>query len=83
MSNQYVLLGRLVKINDNSIVIENSTDKIMIKVSSSILENVKNYCDIGGVIGIKGKITATNNQIELICEKCTFLSVPLSEKSAN
>ena len=74
MSNQYMLLGRLVKINDNSITIENNTDKIMIKVSSSILEKIQNYCNIGGVIAIKGKITTTNDQIELICEKCTFLS---------
>lgn len=74
MANQYVLLGRVVKINDNSITIENDTDKIIVKLSSSILEKVKNYCGIGGVIGIKGKITTTNDQIELICEKCTFLS---------
>lgn len=74
MLNQYILVGRVVKINDNSITIENDTDKIIVKLSSNILEKVKNYCSIGGVIGIKGKITTTNDQIELICEKCTFLS---------
>lgn len=74
MSNQYMLLGILVKINDNSIVIENDTDKIIVKLSSSILEKVKNYCKIGGVLGIRGRITTTNDQIELTCEKCTFLS---------
>lgn len=74
MSNQYVLIGRLVKINDNSITIENDTDKIIVKLSSSLLEKVKNYCGIGGVIAVKGKITTTNDQIELTCEKCTFLS---------
>lgn len=74
MSNQFMLLGRLIEINDNSITIENGTDKIMIKVSSSILEKIQNYCKIGGVMGIKGKITTTNDQIELTCEKCTFLS---------
>ena len=74
MTNQYILIGRVVKINDNSIVVENDTDKIIVKLSSSILEKVKNYCNIGGVMGIKGKITTTNDQIELICEKCTFLS---------
>ena len=74
MANQYVLLGRLVKINDDSITIDNVPDKIMIKLSNSILENVKNHCEIGGVIGIRGRIRVVNNQIELTCEKCTFLS---------
>ena len=74
MLNQYVLTGRLVKINDNSIVIENGTDKLIIKVSSNLLENIQNYCNIGGVVGIKGKITTVNDCIELACEKCTFLS---------
>ena len=74
MSNQYFLIGRLVKINDNSITIENDTDKITIKVSSSLLEKIQKYCNIGGVVGVRGKITTANNQIELTCEKCTFLS---------
>lgn len=74
MTNQYILIGRIVKINDNSITIENDTDKIIVKLSSSLLEKVKNYCGIGGVIGSIGKITTTNDQIELTCEKCTFLS---------
>lgn len=74
MSNQYFLIGHLINIGDNSITIENGTDKITIKLSSSILEKVKNYCNIGGVIAIKGKITTANDQIELTCEKCTFLS---------
>ena len=74
MANHYVLIGRLVKINDDSIIIDTTPDKIMIKLSSSILENVKNHCNIGGVIGIRGRIGVVNDQIELTCEKCTFLS---------
>lgn len=74
MTNQYILIGKLVNIGDNSITIENDTDKIIVKVSSSMLEKIQNYSKIGELIAIKGKITTTNNQIELICEKCTFLS---------
>lgn len=74
MTNQYILIGELIKISDNSITIKNDTDKIIVKVSSSMLEKIQNYCEIGGVIAIKGKITTANDQIELICEKCTFLS---------
>lgn len=39
-----------------------------------MLENVKKYCEIGGVIGVEGKITTADDKIEIICEKCTFLS---------
>lgn len=74
MSNQYFLIGRLVTIGDNSITIESNTDKIIVKVSNSLLEKIQNYCGIGEVIGIRGRITAVNDQIELTCEKCTFLS---------
>lgn len=74
MTNQFMLIGRLLEIKDNSIIIENDTDKIIVKVSSSMLEKIQNYCNIGGVIAVKGKITTTDNKIEVICEKCTFLS---------
>ena len=74
MSNKFVLVGRLLEIKDNSIIINTTTDKIIVKLSSSILEKIQNYCNIGGVIGIMGRITTVNDQIELTCEKCTFLS---------
>ena len=74
MLNQFVLVGRLLEIKGNSITIDNYTDKIMIKVSSNLLEKIQNHCKIGGVIGIKGKLATTNDKLEVICEKCTFLS---------
>ena len=80
MSNQFMLIGRLIEIKDTSIVIENDTDKIIIKVSSSMLEKIQNYCNIGGVIGVRGKITTASDQIELTCEKCTFLSTTAPSK---
>lgn len=83
MCNQFVLVGILLEIKDNSIIINTTIDKIEVKVLSSMRKNIQNYSKIGEVVGVRGKITATNNQIELICEKCTFFSVPLSEKSAN
>lgn len=74
MSNQFMLIGRLLEIKDNSITIENDTDKITIKVSSRLLEKIQNYCNIGGVVGVRGRLRVVNDQIELTCEKCTFLS---------
>ena len=83
MANQYFLIGHLINIDDNSIIIDTETDKIIVKVSSSMLEKIQNYCNIGGVIGARGKITTTDNKIELICEKCTFLSTTDQQNSAN
>ena len=38
-----MLVGRLVEIKDNSIIIDTTTDKIIVKVSSSLLEKIQNY----------------------------------------
>ena len=74
MSNQFIVIGHLINIGDNSTRIDSATDKIIVKVSSSLLEKIQNYCNIGGVVGVRGKIATVNDQIELTCEKCTFLS---------
>lgn len=83
MCNQFILVGILLEIKDNSIIINTTIDKIEIKVSSSILEKIQNYSNIGELIAIKGKITTINNQIELICEKCTLFNSKAPKKSAN
>ena len=74
MANQFILVGRLLEIKDNSIIINTTTDKIIVKVPSSLFEKIQKYYTIGGVISVMGKITTTNNQIELTCERCAFLS---------
>ena len=79
MLNRFALVGRLLEIKDNSIVIESGTDKLAIKVSSNLFEKIQNYCKIGGVIGIKGKISSNDIPL-LVADIITFLS---TKKSAN
>ncbi len=89
MINQVVLVGRLVKDaekdgnlakivlavprcfkNENG---EYETDFIPCTLLGPIADNVLEYCKRGDLIGIKGRMQS-NNGIELIAEKVTFLS---------
>lgn len=73
MLNQFVLVGKLLEIKESSIIIDTATDKITIKVSSSLLEKIQNYEIIGTIIGARGKISF-NDSIVLVADKITFLS---------
>ena len=73
MLNQFVLVGKLIEIKESSIIIDTATDKITIKVSSSLLEKIQNYEIIGTIIGARGKISF-NDSIVLVADKITFLS---------
>lgn len=85
MLNQFVNVGRIKEINKNGIIIEitrsykNSegiyeTDLIPIVLKYNILDNAKNYCKIGDLVGTKGHIETKDNQIVLIAEKISFLA---------
>ena len=89
MINQVVLVGRLVKDvekdgNLAKIVLavprsfKNAdgiyeTDFIPCTLLGPVADNVSEYCKRGDIVGIKGRIQS-NNGIELIAEKVTFLS---------
>ena len=84
MTNMYCLVGRIGEIKDNGIVIKVArnyknadgiyeTDEIMVYCWDNIIQKVKDYCKVGDLIGVKGRIQA-DNEIKLICEKLTFLS---------
>lgn len=50
------------------------TDFVPVILWNAIGENTKEYCHKGDVIGVKGRIQTTNNNIEVIADKVTFLS---------
>lgn len=49
-------------------------DIIPIILYQTIAQNTAEYCKKGDLIGIKGRIQATENDIEIVAEKLTFLS---------
>lgn len=96
MLNQVVLVGRLNRINeigDKQVLItlatprsyknengEYDTDYIDVLLRNSIADNVQEYCKIGDLVGIKGRVQEKDGKIDIIAEKITFLS---SKKEKN
>lgn len=53
---------------------EYETDFIPCRLFGSIAENTVEYCKKSDLVGIKGRIQSTDNEIEIVAEKVTFLS---------
>jgi single-strand DNA-binding protein len=53
---------------------EYATDFITCNVFGNLVNNVNEYCKKGDLIGIKGRIENTNNNMQVIVERMTFLS---------
>lgn len=78
MLNQVILVGRLEKIENSGIILKvgnlenrEKFDYISINVNKGILDNIKENCEIGCILGVKGKIT---NKNKIIANKISFLS---------
>lgn len=90
MLNQVVLVGKAVEEiktteNQATIVIAVSrsfkneeglyeSDNIPVVLYNGIMQNAKEYCNKGTLIGIKGRIQMIDNSITIIAERITFLS---------
>lgn len=72
MLNQFVIIGKLKDITDNTLYIYNNDEIITIIIDNNdMAKNVISYIKNGDSLGVKGKI-ANNNT--LIAERITFLS---------
>ena len=56
------------------------TDFIPITLWQRIAENVKEYCKKGDLVGVRGKLQAREDKVEVIGEKVTFLSSKAKEE---
>lgn len=87
MVNQTVIIGRIMEINSdtNEMLIKvprsykndkgtYDEDIIPTVVSSNIMDNVKEYCKVGDLVGIKGRLESKDMRLSVIGEKITFLS---------
>lgn len=85
MLNQVVVVGRIYSMENGELVMavprsyknengEYDTDYIEARLSKSIEENVSTYCEIGDLVGIKGRLESDLNRMYVIAEKVTFLS---------
>ena len=85
MLNQVVAVGRINSMENGMLVIavprsfknpdgEYDTDYIEARLSKSIESNVSTYCEVGDLVGIKGRLESDANRMFVIAEKVTFLS---------
>lgn len=52
---------------------EYDTDFIKCTLWNGIADNASSYLNKGDVIGVKGRIQTTNEEMEIVAEKVTFL----------
>ncbi len=78
MVNIVTIVGRLEMVtNEDQIFISIIKDnvKVPVNVSKNILDNVKSYCKLNDVVGVKGRlINDDRGQLLLQGDKITFLS---------
>lgn len=85
MLNQVVVVGRIYSMENGKLVMavprsfknengEYDTDYIEARLSKSIESNVSTYCEVGDLVGIKGRLESDANRMFVIAEKVTFLS---------
>ena len=86
MLNQIILVGRITKINEEDCTVtlrvtrsfKNAEgiyeiDNIKCNLFEEKTKKVKEYCEEGSLIGIRGRVQENNGNLEIVAEKITFL----------
>lgn len=82
MLNNYVIVGKIYDISNTGVKLkvtntfknefgEYESSIVNITVSNTMLDRIKEYCNINDIVGVKGYIGDNN---KLIADKVTFLS---------
>ena len=85
MLNQVVVVGRINSMENGELVMavprsfknengEYDTDYIEVRLSKSIESNVLTYCEVGDLVGVRGRLESGINKMQVVAEKVTFLS---------
>ena len=87
--NTVVLVGRITSFEGNEVTISVTrnyknedgiymSDSIPVRLSANIGEKMKEFCKIGDVIGVKGRIE-NRGEVVVMAERTTFVSPKKSE----
>ena len=87
--NNVILVGRIISFEGNEVTISITrnyknedgiymSDSIPVRLSANIGEKMKEFCKIGDVIGVKGRIE-NRGEVVVMAEKATFVSPKKSE----
>lgn len=81
MLNQAIIVGRLIEINEErkTIVVKSESKEetafIPVTLPSKIYNNLKDYCRVDDILGIKGTLKTNDNQeLIVVANKITFLT---------
>ena len=92
MLNQAILVGRVKELHEGEITIavskayknaegEYDTDIIKIVLEGNLNSSVNDYCSIGDIVGVKGRIESLSNDgLVIKAEKISFLSSAKASK---
>lgn len=87
--NNVILVGRIISFEGNEVIISITrnyknedgiymSDSIPVRLSANIGEKMKEFCKIGDVIGVKGRLE-NRGEVVVMAEKTTFVSPKKSE----
>ena len=87
--NTIVLVGRITSFEGNEVTISVNrnyknedgiymSDSIPVRLSANIGEKMKEFCKIGDVIGVKGRIE-NRGEVVVMADKVSFISSKKSE----
>lgn len=87
--NNVILVGRIISFEGNEVIISVTrnyknedgiymSDSIPVRLSANIGEKMKEFCKIGDVIGVKGRLE-NRGEVVVMAEKTTFVSPKKSE----
>ena len=82
--NNVILVGRIISFEGNEVIISVTrnyknedgiymSDSIPVRLSANIGEKMKEFCKIGDVIGVKGRLE-NRGEVVVMAEKTTFVS---------
>lgn len=87
--NNVILVGRITSFEGNEVIISITrnyknedgiymSDSIPVRLSANIGEKMKEFCRIGDVIGVKGRIE-NRGEVVVMADKVSFISAKKSE----
>ena len=87
--NNVILVGRIISFEGNEVTISVTrnyknedgiymSDSIPVRLSTNIGEKMQEFCKIGDVIGVKGRLE-NRGEVVVMAEKTTFVSPKKSE----
>ena len=85
MVNNFILVGRIAELKDNGMVVTvprpfkneegiYESDTFNAIIGEVMYNKINDYCKVGDLVGLKGRLQTLDGNVVLMVEKLTFLS---------